>query len=95
MTDNVVENYGWSSASGPQSCGYIAPRILTVLKGLDAKRVLDLGAGNGALCTYLAKHNIQMVGVEYTSSPSWFSATSSNAAGVALKMEVCPASFVE
>ena len=65
LTDNVVKNYGWSSANGPQSCGYIAPRISSVLKELNAKRVLDLGSGNGALCAYLAKQNYQMIGVEY------------------------------
>jgi 2-polyprenyl-3-methyl-5-hydroxy-6-metoxy-1,4-benzoquinol methylase len=65
MTENLVKNYGWSSASGPQSCGYIAPRISNLLNGLGAKRVLDIGSGNGALCAYLAKQNFQMVGVEY------------------------------
>jgi 2-polyprenyl-3-methyl-5-hydroxy-6-metoxy-1,4-benzoquinol methylase len=65
MNDNVVENYGWTSSEGPQSCGYIAPRILQLLKKLNVQRVLDLGAGNGALCAELAGAGYQTVGVEY------------------------------
>jgi 2-polyprenyl-3-methyl-5-hydroxy-6-metoxy-1,4-benzoquinol methylase len=65
MTDNIVEDYGWSSSQGPQSCGYIAPRILSVLKKLGVRRVLDLGAGNGALCSQLASAGYEVAGVEY------------------------------
>jgi 2-polyprenyl-3-methyl-5-hydroxy-6-metoxy-1,4-benzoquinol methylase len=60
-----VENYGWATAEGPHSCDYIAPKILDVLAGLDAKRVLDLGAGNGHLCSELAAAGYEVVGVEY------------------------------
>jgi 2-polyprenyl-3-methyl-5-hydroxy-6-metoxy-1,4-benzoquinol methylase len=65
MTENVVDNYGWSSEQGPQSCGYIAPRILELLNELGIKRVLDLGAGNGALCGLIKFHGYEAVGVEY------------------------------
>lgn len=65
MTENVVDDYGWSSAEGPHSCGYIAPRILMVLKQLGVKRVLDLGAGNGALCSQIASAGYEVAGVEY------------------------------
>jgi 2-polyprenyl-3-methyl-5-hydroxy-6-metoxy-1,4-benzoquinol methylase len=65
MANNIVENYGWSSAQGPQSCGYIAPRILKVLEQLRVNRVVDLGAGNGALCSEIAATGYQVVGVEY------------------------------
>ena len=64
MTDNVVENYGWSSAQTPYSLGYIAPRILEVLKKLSVNRVMDLGAGNGALCSELAAAGYQVTGIE-------------------------------
>lgn len=65
MNDNLVDNYGWSSASGPQSCGYIAPRILQLLKNLKVQRVLDLGSGNGVLCGQMAANGLEVCGVEY------------------------------
>jgi 2-polyprenyl-3-methyl-5-hydroxy-6-metoxy-1,4-benzoquinol methylase len=65
MTDNNVEEYGWTTAQGPESCGYIAPRILELLKQLRVKRVLDLGAGNGSLCSQLSSSGFEPVGVEY------------------------------
>ena len=65
MTQNMVDDYGWSSSQGPQSCGYIAPRIIELLSKLDVKRVLDLGAGNGALCAQVAKAGYEVAGVEY------------------------------
>ena len=65
MTENVVRDYGWSSAEGPHSCGYIAPRILEILRELQPRRVLDLGAGNGALCSRIAAAGYDAVGVEY------------------------------
>lgn len=65
MTENVVQDYGWSTAQGPQSCGYLAPRILDVLGNLGIGRVLDLGAGNGALCSALASSGFDVVGVEH------------------------------
>jgi len=65
MTENAVEDYGWTAADAPHSCCYIAPRILVTLKGLNVKRVLDLASGNGALCGQLAAAGYQVVGVEY------------------------------
>jgi 2-polyprenyl-3-methyl-5-hydroxy-6-metoxy-1,4-benzoquinol methylase len=65
MAENVVDNYGWTTDRGPQSCGYIAPEVLRVLKKLGARRVLDLGAGNGVLCGHLVAQGHQAVGVEY------------------------------
>lgn len=63
--ENVVENYGWSVADGPQSCGYITPEILRALGLLRAKKVLDVGAGNGALCREIFKAGYGVVGLEY------------------------------
>lgn len=65
MAENVVEDYGWDSAVGPESCGYIAPKILSVLAALKPKRVLDLGSGNGALCADLLRAGYRVAGVEY------------------------------
>lgn len=65
MTVNVVYDYGWTSADGPNSCGYIIPKIVTVLKALSVERVLDIGAGNGKLCSVLSGKGYQVVGIEY------------------------------
>ena len=65
MSDNAVEQYGWNTPEGPDSCNYLAPKILEMLKGLPVKRVLDLGCGNGALCGTLASAGFDVAGVEY------------------------------
>jgi len=65
VAENLVENYGWSTSQGPHSCDYIGPHILDILKTLAGRRVLDLGAGNGALCSLLAAGGYEAVGVEY------------------------------
>lgn len=65
MSENVVQDYGWNTAEGPNSCNYITPRIMEVLKQLKVRRVLDLGSGNGALCGQLAANGYDVVGVEY------------------------------
>lgn len=65
MGDNVVEDYGWSAAKTSPSCGYISPHILALLRQLGVTRILDLGAGNGVLCSQLASAGYQVVGVEY------------------------------
>jgi 2-polyprenyl-3-methyl-5-hydroxy-6-metoxy-1,4-benzoquinol methylase len=65
MSDNLVRDYGWKAAKRPESCTYIAPRILEILQQLQVKRVLDLGAGNGALCSEMAAHGYNVVGAEY------------------------------
>lgn len=64
MSENLVQDYGWSSSEGPPSCGYIGPRVLQILGRLGARRVLDLGAGNGALCAALAQAGYEVCGVE-------------------------------
>lgn len=62
---NVVDQYGWQSSSGPESCGYITPEVLRILKRLKVNRVCDLGAGNGALAGALRDAGFQAAGVEY------------------------------
>mgnify|MGYP000117177576 CR=1 FL=1 len=65
MTGEAVENYGWGSTQAPGSCGYITPKVIQILARLPASRVLDLGAGNGALCAQLSTLGHQSVGVEF------------------------------
>jgi 2-polyprenyl-3-methyl-5-hydroxy-6-metoxy-1,4-benzoquinol methylase len=64
MQDTVVEDYGWTD-SAPCSCSYLAPFVLELLGRLEVRRVLDLGAGNGELCSMLSAAGFDAVGVEY------------------------------
>jgi 2-polyprenyl-6-hydroxyphenyl methylase/3-demethylubiquinone-9 3-methyltransferase len=59
-----VENYGWNSDQGPHSCGYLSPVVLAWLEKLQPGKVLDLGAGNGALCRTMVEAGYEVVGVE-------------------------------
>lgn len=65
MSDNTVQNYGWSNPTQPQSGEYITPKVIDILRGLNAGRVLDLGAGNGAMCGVLKQAGFEVTGVEY------------------------------
>ena len=65
MNDNLVDAYGWSSDEGPHSCDYVAPRVLEILSGLSAKRILDIGAGNGKLCSEIYRAGFEVTGVEF------------------------------
>lgn len=59
-----TQDYGWSEAA-PHSCGYIAPRIKTLVDAHTPRSVLDLGCGNGELLKILAAPERTVVGVEY------------------------------
>lgn len=71
MADNLVDQYGWETAQVPHSCQVLAPCVLRILERLSVNRsigqlrILDLGAGNGALCHVLASRGYDVVGVEY------------------------------
>jgi 2-polyprenyl-3-methyl-5-hydroxy-6-metoxy-1,4-benzoquinol methylase len=62
---SLVERYGWNEADAPCSCTYVVPDVLHVVDRLKAKRILDLGSGNGALCGLLKKQGYCVAGCEY------------------------------
>ena len=62
---NVVDQYGWQSSAGPESCGYITPEVLKILNNLSVRRVCDIGSGNGALAAALREAGYHAAGVEY------------------------------
>jgi 2-polyprenyl-3-methyl-5-hydroxy-6-metoxy-1,4-benzoquinol methylase len=43
----------------------LAPRVQAILRELAVRRILDVGAGNGALCGLLAADGYDVVGTEY------------------------------
>lgn len=63
--NNLVNDYGWETQGVPCSCEFISPKVISILSGLNVKRVLDIGAGNGKLCSDLAAQGYQVVGSEY------------------------------
>ena len=64
MNKSTRSGYGWQNADAPHSCDYLGPRVLQVLHGLKVQRVLDVGAGNGALCAEMQASGLSVVGME-------------------------------
>jgi 2-polyprenyl-3-methyl-5-hydroxy-6-metoxy-1,4-benzoquinol methylase len=62
---SVVTRYGWKEADAPCSCAYVVPDVFQIVAGLKAKRILDIGAGNGALCGLLEQQGYAVAGCEY------------------------------
>jgi 2-polyprenyl-3-methyl-5-hydroxy-6-metoxy-1,4-benzoquinol methylase len=66
MTNNDVKSYGWEDDTGCDSASYITPKILSIIKAEKASAVLDLGAGNGAMCGRIRQElKIDVTGVEF------------------------------
>jgi len=72
------EGVGWTTADAPHSCNYVGPKVLQVLATLGVRRVLDVGAGNGALCAEMRLSGLSVVGIEVDPD------------GVALAMDTYP-----
>ncbi|MGE5490055.1 MAG: class I SAM-dependent methyltransferase [Actinomycetota bacterium] len=60
----VVGDYGWHSADSLPSQGYLLAPIVRTLKRLGARRVLDLGCGNGALSHALQAEGFSVLGCD-------------------------------
>lgn len=64
VIDPLVNNYGWATSEQPESCGYVTPVVLAILRSLGVHSVLDLGCGNGQLCSQLCAAGFDAVGVD-------------------------------
>lgn len=60
----AVKEYGWSP-NEPYHWRYLTPLILNLVQSLHISRVLDLGSGNGKMCSLLSDRCSLVVGVEY------------------------------
>jgi 2-polyprenyl-3-methyl-5-hydroxy-6-metoxy-1,4-benzoquinol methylase len=60
---NLAE-YHYGSADAPHTEAYLWPRIISLCAELGARRVIDIGCGNGALCRELASRGYEVVGCE-------------------------------
>jgi len=66
MNEALLDSrYGWKEAVAPCSCAYLVPDVLKIVAYLKAQRILDLGAGNGALCGLLKREGYAVAGCEY------------------------------
>lgn len=61
---NRLASYGWSTTQEPHTCAFLTPEVLAILASSGARRVLDLGCGNGALCAALSEAGYAVVGLE-------------------------------
>lgn len=59
----TVENYGWTTVQ-PPSHDYLMPAIVRIAKNLGARKVLDLGCGNGALAATLTREGFNVTGCD-------------------------------
>jgi 2-polyprenyl-3-methyl-5-hydroxy-6-metoxy-1,4-benzoquinol methylase len=64
MKEGSVASYGWKSATPPHTHAYLCDAILEACRRANAKRVLDIGCGNGAFCGALAAAGFEVVGCD-------------------------------
>jgi SAM-dependent methyltransferase len=60
----IVEDYGWKDSAPTCSAVYLIQPIIAELKRINAKRVLDLGCGNGAMSKLLHDAGFDVVGCD-------------------------------
>jgi 2-polyprenyl-3-methyl-5-hydroxy-6-metoxy-1,4-benzoquinol methylase len=56
--------YGWSEAVPPHSCAYLVGPVVQLCRQLGARRVLDIGCGNGALAGALTAAGFDVTGCD-------------------------------
>ena len=61
---NPSTAYGWQDSRNPGSLDYILPCLVRLLEDIKARKVLDLGCGNGATTAAMREHGFDVVGCE-------------------------------
>jgi 2-polyprenyl-3-methyl-5-hydroxy-6-metoxy-1,4-benzoquinol methylase len=56
--------YGWADAVPPCSCAYLVDPVVALCKELGARRVVDVGCGNGNLAAALAAAGFDVTGCD-------------------------------
>jgi 2-polyprenyl-3-methyl-5-hydroxy-6-metoxy-1,4-benzoquinol methylase len=64
MASTAATEYGWKDTAPPDSMRYIVSPVVENIVRLGARRVLDIGAGNGFLCAQLRQSGFDVVGIE-------------------------------
>jgi SAM-dependent methyltransferase len=57
-------DYKWESAGPTGTAAYLWPSILGICQNIGARRILDLGCGNGALAAYLSAKGFAVEGTD-------------------------------
>ena len=60
----IVDDYGWKDATPKCSAVYLIDPIIAELNRLGARKVLDLGCGNGAMCKLLSDAGFEVTGCD-------------------------------
>jgi 2-polyprenyl-3-methyl-5-hydroxy-6-metoxy-1,4-benzoquinol methylase len=63
----IIDKYPWLSAEPEHTSSYLWEPIIAECSQFGAKRVLDLGCGNGAFCGALVTAGFQTVGCDPSS----------------------------
>lgn len=61
---NHLSDYDYGSAEAPHTEAYLWQHIIRLSAELNARRIVDIGCGNGALCRELASRGYEVVGCE-------------------------------
>ncbi len=61
---HISADYGWRDAGPTCAHSYLEPMVLGQLQRLGARRVLDLGCGNGVLCRTLKDAGFEVAGCD-------------------------------
>src|SRR5947209_2559215 len=56
--------YGWVDPVPPHSCAYLIGPVVRLCRQIGARRVLDIGCGNGALAAALADTGFEVTGCD-------------------------------
>jgi 2-polyprenyl-3-methyl-5-hydroxy-6-metoxy-1,4-benzoquinol methylase len=63
-SEGYFAEYHYGSAEAPHTEAYLWRHIISLCAELGARRVVDIGCGNGALCRELARRGYEVVGCE-------------------------------
>jgi 2-polyprenyl-3-methyl-5-hydroxy-6-metoxy-1,4-benzoquinol methylase len=63
-SQGYLAQYHYGSADPPHTKAYLWRHIISLCAELGARRVVDIGCGNGALCRELASRGYEVVGCE-------------------------------
>lgn len=64
----TANEFIWDGSGETEANRYLASPIINLLRSFEAKSVLDLGCGNGALTGYIGANGFDVVGCDFSKS---------------------------